>query len=81
MDELLYNNMGLLSHSQNSDPQFLLSERNAGTEMKKSLRVRRANDRLRFGPSIREAPWPDTITDAMMYLPVHLEKWIKSHGF
>jgi len=44
----------LPSHSQNSDPDLLLSERTAGTKMDKSLREGKQNDWLKLGSSSRE---------------------------
>jgi hypothetical protein len=56
--------IGLLSHSQNSDPEVFLSKRAQGTKMKKRLRERRFSDRPNLGFISRGAR-PDTITDAM----------------
>jgi hypothetical protein len=44
---------------------LFLSERNAGMEMKKSLRKRRASNRPKVGSNLWESPRPGTITEAM----------------
>ena len=58
---------GCHSTVKNSDSDLSLSKRTSGTKMKKRLRERMSSDRPR-DPAQGEAPSPDTITEALMYL-------------
>jgi hypothetical protein len=51
---------------KNSDPELFLTKRTAGTKMEKKLRERRFSDCPKLGFSSRDAPNPDSITDAMV---------------
>jgi hypothetical protein len=53
---------------KNSDPELFLSKRTAETKMERSLRERQSSDRPKLGSISRDAPRPDTITDAMVCL-------------
>ena len=51
-----------------SNPKLFLCEGTAGTNMEKSLRERRSGDSANWDQAQGEAPGPDTITDAVVYL-------------
>jgi hypothetical protein len=58
--------MGCCPIDKTSDPEASLSKRNAGTKMVKRLREGRSSDWSKLGSHSRQAPRPNTISNAMM---------------